>query len=195
MKVLIFLLSGILPIHSYAGVFKCTNADGKTNYQATPCDVGHQNLELNIKTGSSVDLDEKQKKAFLDQQLQEKEQAKVELDQKQQQLRLEELKTNSAKESEANQLLIKNNPQQFSAFAIPPYEFDNLSSFVKTYQDKLPDIERLRRVSAQKALATGQCVRVEAVELNIKTTKNALVFLVDCSTAKKFYFSEQELSN
>jgi hypothetical protein len=37
-------------------------------------------------------------------------------------------------------------------------------------------------------------VRVEAVELNIKSTKDTLVFLVDCSTAKRFYMAEQELA-
>jgi hypothetical protein len=104
-------------------------------------------------------------------------------------------KQSAMDESAKNQFLIKNNPQKFSAFAIPPYKFDDLTPLVKSYQSRLPDIERMRRLAAEKALATGQCGRVEAAELNPKSTKNALVILVDCSSAKKFYVSEQEMGN
>ncbi len=193
MKLTLFILVSIFSTAISAGVFKCTDANGKTDYQATPCNTEHENLELNLKTGSSVNLNEKQKQAVLEQELEEKKQALQELEKKQQALTQTELQKNAAAESEKNQTLIKNNPQQYSAFAIPPYTFDSLPELVKDYQARLPEIERFRRTAAQKALATGECIRVEAVELNIKTTKNALVFLVDCSSAKKFYFSELDL--
>jgi len=66
---------------------------------------------------------------------------------------------------------------------------------VQNFSARLPDIERFRRLAAEKALATNQCGRVEAAELNSKSTDDALVFLVDCSSAKKYYFSEQELKS
>jgi hypothetical protein len=52
----------------------------------------------------------------------------------------------------------------------------------------------MRRQAAEKALATGQCERVEAAELNLKSSKAALVFLIDCSSGKHFYYTEQELA-
>jgi hypothetical protein len=57
----------------------------------------------------------------------------------------------------------------------------------------LPEIERLRRQAAEKALASDQCARVESVELNSKSTKDALMFLINCSNGTSFYFKEQEL--
>jgi len=93
-----------------------------------------------------------------------------------------------------NQFLIKNSPDKYSAFAIPPYVYDQLPNLVKDYQHRLPDIERLRRESAEKALASNECGRVESVELNAKSNKVLLVFLVDCSTGKNFTFTEQQLT-
>ncbi|MGZ8152881.1 MAG: DUF4124 domain-containing protein, partial [Methylovulum sp.] len=93
-----------------------------------------------------------------------------------------------------NQFLIKNNPEKFSAFSIPPYVPDDLPDLVKNYPPRLPEIERLRRQAAEKALASESCMRVEAVELHSKSTKKALAFSVDCSSGKNFYFTEQELA-
>ena len=194
MKFALFILGSLFSAYASAGVYKCTDANGKTTYSASPCVGNASNLQLNVKTGSSVNLDavkaqqvvqEEQKKAVVEKQKQEQQEAL----QKQ-----AKLKQDAVDESAKNQFLIKNNPQKFSPFAIPPYKPDSLPEFVKQFKDRLPEIERMRRQSAEKALASGQCNRVESVELNIKSTKSALVFLVDCSTAKRFYIAEQELA-
>lgn len=96
-------------------------------------------------------------------------------------------------ESAKNQFLIKNNPDKFSPYAIPPYVPEKLPDLVKLYQTRLADIERLRRQAAEKALVSGQCIRVESVELDSKSTKDALLFAINCSSGKSFYFKEQEL--
>ena len=88
--------------------------------------------------------------------LQEKEKEKQALAQKEQEEKLEQeqitkkqtqLKQDAMSESAKNQFLIKNNPEKFSAFSIPPYDPDQLPDLVKSYQSRLPDIERLRGTS------------------------------------------------
>ena len=97
-------------------------------------------------------------------------------------------------QSELTQALIKQNPALFSAYAIPPYDPEHLPAGIKPFEERLPDIEKFRRLAAQKALASGQCQRVEADELNAKTTKDQLVFLINCSSGTAYYFNESELT-
>jgi hypothetical protein len=175
-------------------IYKCVDSSGKKNYQSSPCGVGLTNSTvLNIKTGSSTNLDEEKKQ----QELKQKEdQAKLEEQKltKQQQIEKQEsINKEAIAESENNQKLIKENPKTFSPFAIPPYVPDKLSDLVKNYSDRLADIERLRRLAAQKALESGQCGRVESAELNDKSTKALLALLVNCSSGKAFYYTEEDL--
>ncbi|MGZ8136463.1 MAG: DUF4124 domain-containing protein [Methylococcaceae bacterium] len=194
MKFILLVAAGLFPVYASATVYKCVNASGKIDYQHTPCAEGNNNAQINLKTGSSIDLDEEKAQA----QLKEKaEQAKLEQQKLEEQKLAEQqaqLKQETAIESEKNQLLIKNNPEKFSAYAIPPYQVEKLSALVKAYQKRLPEIERLRGAAAEKALATEQCGRVEASELNERSAQDALVFLVDCSSGKAMYFTEQELA-
>lgn len=193
MKFTLLILGSLFSMQLSAGVYKCTDASGKKIYRSVPCVEGQKKVELNVKTGSSTDLNQQENQQALSQQEQEAKDAQKKQEEEQAQQKLAQLKQNAMDESAKNQFLIKNNPQKFSAFAIPPYKYDDLSPLVKTYQSKLPDIERMRRQAAEKALATGQCGRVESVELSEKSTKDGLIILVDCSSAKKFYVSEQEL--
>ncbi|MDO9104782.1 MAG: DUF4124 domain-containing protein [Methylovulum sp.] len=194
MKFIFLLLISIFSTCATAEVYKCTDADGKKVYRSHPCESGYNNEEIDLKTGSTTDLDELQKQALLKQQ---EEQAKLEQQKLAEQLaeqRKQAMLKEAADESQKNQQFIKNNPGKFSAFAIPPYAPDKLTALVKRYETRLPEIERMRRAAAENALATGECTRVEAVELNEKSTPTSLVFLVDCSSAKSFYFNEQELA-
>lgn len=189
------VLGCLLSFYVYAGsnVYKCVDSTGKKNYQSSPCEVGLTNSTINIKTGSSTNLDEEQKKQDLKQQ---QEQAKLEEQKltKQQQIEKQEaLDKEAIKVSEENQKIIKENPKKFSPFAIPPYAPDKLPELVKPYQDRLADIERLRRTAAEKAFDTGKCGRIEASELDAKSTKILLSFLVNCSSGTPFYFTEQDL--
>lgn len=194
MKLILLFLGSLVSMQLSAGVYKCTDTNGKKIYRSVPCVEGQKKVELNVKTGGSTDLNEQENLKTLTQQEQEAKDAQKKQDDELAQQKLTQLKQNAMDESAKNQFLIKNNPQKFSAFAIPPYKFDDLSPLVKPYQSKLPEIERMRRQSAEKVLATGQCGRVESVELSEKSTKEGLIILVDCSSAKKFYISEQELA-
>lgn len=194
MKFTLLTLGLLFSMQLSAGVYKCTDANGKQIYRATPCAAGHRRVELNVKTGGATDLNQQENQQALSQQEQEAKETHKKLEEQEQTQKQSQLKQSALDESAKNQFLIKNNPQKFSAFAIPPYKFDDLTPLVKTYQNRLPDIERFRRQAAEKSLATGQCGRVESVELSEKSLKNALVILVDCSSAKKFYVSEQELA-
>lgn len=193
MKNLLLLFTLFLPFDAWAGVYKCTDADGRTDYQSSPCTENHKAVQINPRTGSKVDLNELENR-----QVQTNEQQKQLEMQKQaeEQALLDAIaarKQAAKAESELTLALIKSNPMQFSAFAIPPYDPDNLPAGVRPFEARLPDIEKFRRLAAQKALATGQCQRVEADELNAKSTKEQLVFLVNCSSGAAYYFNEAEL--
>jgi hypothetical protein len=191
MKIFLLVLSYFLAIVAEAAVFKCTDSQGNVKYLAKPCGDGEKNIEINIKTGSQVDKAGAQSRQQAEEQAKaEKALAEQEAFQKRQQLAAEAMQ-----ESAKNQLFIKQHPDRYSAYAIPPYQAEALSALVKPYRDRLAHIERLRRSAAEKALQTGQCKRVESSELNGKSTVDALVFLIDCSSGKQFYFSEKELSN
>ncbi|MDD2737471.1 MAG: DUF4124 domain-containing protein [Methylomonas lenta] len=182
-----------LSFDSWAGVYKCTDAEGHTDYQSSPCTDQHKAVQINTKTGGKVDLNEQEaaqahaaeEKNQQQSQQQAEEQARMEAIAQRKQL--------SRAESELTQAMIKKNPNQFSAYAIPPYDPDKLPKFVSQFEDRLPEIEKLRRIGAQKALATGKCQRVEADELNAKSTKDQLVLLINCSSGASYYFNESEL--
>lgn len=193
MRLTLLIVGSLFSAYLHAGVYKCTAADGTTAYRSKPCAAGQSNVEINIKTGSSTNLDDKTNQQALAQKEQQATLEQQKLEQEKLLQKEAQLKQQAISESAKNQFLIKNNPEKFSAFAIPPYAPDQLPALVKKYPARLADIERLRRYAAEKALATGQCSRVEATELNIKSSKEALVFLIDCSSAKHFYYTEQEL--
>jgi hypothetical protein len=190
MRITLLILGCLFSVYTFAGIYKCTEVNGKTNYQSKPCDSAQKTEQINIKTGDTVDSSDQinQKQAIEQKELGEKTEQELLLKKQ------NELKQDAQNESAKNQFLIKNNPEKYSAFSIPPYAPDQLSELVKNYQNRLPEIERLRRIASEKALLTGQCNRVEASELHANSTKNNLVFLVNCSSGKSFYFTEQELA-
>lgn len=193
MKNLFFVFGLCLSVDSWAGVYKCTDAAGHTNYQSSPCTVEHKAVQMNTKTGSSVDLNavESQKAAEAElkkqQSLQEQAEQQAKLD------AIAKTKQDARAQSELTQNLIKQNPLQFSAFAIPPYDPEKLPAQVKPFESRLPDVEKFRRLAAQKALASGECQRIEADELTAKSKPDQLTFLVNCSSGKTFLLNEAEL--
>ena len=194
MRFALLILGCLFTAHAAAGIYKCTDNAGNTKYLSKPCAEGDKNIQINLKTGATTDLNEKQNQEALKQKEEQEKTEQEKLEDLAQQQKREKLISDANQESAKNQFLIKNNPQQYSAYAIPPYMPNLLPALVKTYQDRLPEIERMRRQAAEKALKSGQCTRVEAAELNIKSNKKGLVFLIDCSTGKHFYFTEQELA-
>ncbi len=191
---LIYSIGGLLVMtlgsgYSLASVYKCTDEQGKTAYQATPCAEEKKALKIDFKTGQSVDLAARMKQQ--QQQVEQKKQQEIE---RQNAITKETKRQKDAIEQSAiNQQLIKNNTIQYTAFAIPPYQHDKLPEQVKPFESRLPDIEKFRRLAAQKALATGNCTRVESDQLSIRSKLDNLVFSIDCSSAKNFQFSEAEL--
>lgn len=195
MRFTLLILGSLCSAYASAGIYKCTDVNGNTEYRSTPCEAGRNNIEINVKTGTSTNLDDKNSQEALAQQEKQAAQEKQRLEQELLLKKQANANQEAINESAKNQFLIKNNPGKFSAYAIPPYVPGKLTDLVKTYQDRLPEIERLRRQAAEKALASGQCVRVESVELHRKSTKDALLFSINCSSGKSFYFKEQEIKN
>jgi hypothetical protein len=193
MRFTLLILGSLFSACAAAGIYKCSDVNGKTEYRSNPCETGRSNVEINVKTGASTNLDDKNKQQTLAQKEQQAALEKQKLEQEQILKKQANTNREAINESAKNQFLIKNNPDKYSAYAIPPYVPEKLTDLVKTYQDRLPEIERLRRQAAEKALASGQCIRVESAELDSKSTKDALMFLINCSSGKSFYFKEQEL--
>ncbi len=187
----VFFLAVFFSTASVAGVYKCTDASGSTSYQAKPCEKQKQAFEMNIQTGSKVDLNRLENL----QQLSEQQKQEQEIEKQRLIKKAAELKKAAMAESSVTQRLIKNNPRQYSAFAIPPYNPEMLPAIVQQFENRLPEIEKFRRLAAQKALRSSQCHRVEADDLNVKSQKDQLVFKVDCSTGQSFLFNESELTD
>jgi len=190
-QVITIIVSAVLYSgHCFAGVFKCTDEWGKTSYQSEPCTKEKKAIEMDIKTGKQTDLADKEKKKALETDLKKQQEA---IGQQLAEMK-EQRKVDAAEQSALNQQLIKNNPIQYSAYAIPPYLTEKLSALVKQFEGRLPEIEKFRRLAALNALATGECERVEAGNLSERSKSDLLVFAVDCSSGKRFYFNETELS-
>jgi hypothetical protein len=195
MRLLLLILGSLFFASASAGVYKCTDANGKKEYRSSPCETGQANVEINIKTGASTDLDDINKQQALAKKEQEAALEKQKLEQEQLSKKQADLVQEAHNESAKNQLLVKNNPDKFSAYAIPPYVPEKLPDIVKTFQARLPEIERMRRQAAEKALASNQCDRVESAELHSKSTKAELMFIINCSSGRTFNFKEQDLIN
>lgn len=193
MKRSTFIFALCLAGNSWAGVYKCTDKDGRTDYRSSPCTEADKAMQMNTMTGGSIDLNAEETK-----RAQEAEQKKQQALQQQaeQQAKAEEIarrKQLAQAQYELTRAVIQKSPNQFSAYAIPRYDPEKLPALVKTFEERLPDIEKLRRLAAQKALAGGQCQRVEADELNIKSTKDNLVVLINCSSGAALYYNESDL--
>ncbi len=177
----------------YAGVYKCTGADGNTSYQSSPCDDQTKAHEVNVITGGLKDISQLEQEQEKAKQLEQEIQKKIAEEEK----KLQEIKQqrldNVIQQSSLNQQLIKNNPIQFSAFAIPPYDPKKLPERLLKFESRLAEIEKFRRLAALKALASTDCRRVVADELNMKSQLDQLVITVDCNNGKIFHFEEAEL--
>lgn len=193
MRKLFCLLALCLAADSWAGVYKCTDASGHTNYQSSPCNEEHKAEQVNTITGGKVDLTASER--LQAEEAERKKQQSLQ-EQAEQQARLDAIvkrKQDARAQAELTQALIKQNPLQFSAFAIPPYDPEKLPAQVKPFEIRLPDVEKFRRLAAQKALSSGECQRVEADELTAKSKPELLVFLINCSSGKTFTYTETEL--
>lgn len=200
MRLSLLILGSFFSACATANVYKCTDADGKTEYRSTACETGLDNQELNIKSGASqrgqakfAPLKARPNPSSL-QNLQDADKDKKRLAKAETEKKQAKINQAAVIQSAKNQFLIKNNPEHYSAYAIPPYAPDQLPDVVKPFKARLDEIELLRKQAAEKALASQQCQRVEAVELHTKSTKTALTFLINCSSGKAFYFTEQQLA-
>lgn len=186
----LLILALLVCNNAQAGVYKCTDPHGATVYQSSPCAEENRAIKINTETGGEVDLNVQQEQEKLDEQARlAKQQAELE-----RLAKIEHIKQQAKDEQDKTKALIQQSSHLFSAFAIPAYDYDNLPDRVKPFAERLAEIEKLRRLAAQKALAAGTCQRVEGDELNARSRKDKLVFLVSCSSGANFYFTETELS-
>ena len=59
MRFTLLILGSLFSAYAFAGIYKCTDANGNTEYRSAPCQTGNSNVEINVKTGTSTNLDDK----------------------------------------------------------------------------------------------------------------------------------------
>ncbi len=189
MKKTFLILLLCMTASANAEIYKCTDATGATSYQQKPCLNNDSSYAIDVKTGTHIAITEKK-----DQRLQQELERQRHAIEEQKKRQLEQQWDEGAKaEQVITQAMIQNNPKKFSIYAIPPYRIKQLPPVAQQFKHRLPEIEKFRRLAAQKALATNQCTRVESDQLSPRSKKTELVVLVDCSSGKSFYFKESEL--
>ncbi|MGR9073375.1 MAG: DUF4124 domain-containing protein [Gammaproteobacteria bacterium] len=193
MRLTLLLLGFISTGFAWAGVYKCTDAEGKTTYQKSPCTDKKNAKEINVLTGTH--------KTITDDSLLKEEEARaveakrqeIERQKLEKKIRKEKLLKEAREESRKNLAWIDSHKEEFSPYAIPPYSEKNAPDIVANFESRLPEIERFRRDVARKALADGQCDRVEASELDTKSSLDLLIFRIDCSNGSRLFFSELDV--
>ncbi|MCX7096583.1 MAG: DUF4124 domain-containing protein [Methylococcales bacterium] len=194
MRLTVFILGSLFSIYASAGVYKCKDANGNTTYGSNPCEAGVDTVKIDVRTGSAIDLDKQARELEAAEKAKEAALEKQKLDQEASIKKQQAINSEAVIESGKNQLLIKTNPDKYSAYAIPPYSPDKLPELVKPHRARIAEIERLRRKAAETALASDQCKRVESVELHSNSSATTLVFYITCSSGKSFFFNDKELS-
>ncbi|MDT8407186.1 MAG: DUF4124 domain-containing protein [Methylococcales bacterium] len=187
----IVILSLGVSASAHAQVYKCVNPQtGRVLYQSSPCKTDEQALIVDIDTGTV-----QEQPRYTDPELQRLEQAQ------QQEQRAEQQRAEKARllqriktENEQNERLLRSRPQSFSAQAIRAYDYDRLDEWLKPFQSRLPEIERMKRLAALKVLDAGSCQRVESTELSRTSRIDNLVFTVSCSNQPETLIMEQELN-
>lgn len=193
MKINYVILAACLSASAWADVYKCTDASGHHFYQSSPCPEVHNAIQMNPKTGNSLDLTA-QERQTAEQAERKRQQFEQELAQREVEIAaIEQRKLQAKAEYELTQTMIRQNPGQFSAYAVPWYDPVNLPPHVKAYETRMVDIEKFRRMAAQKVLGNGQCQRVEADELSPKSSPESLVFMINCSSGATYYLNEADL--
>ena len=93
MKFTLLILGTLFSMQLSAGVYNCTDASGKKIYRSQPCVEGQNKVELNVKTGSSTDLNQQENQQALSQQEQEAKDAQKKQEEEQAQQKLAQFKT------------------------------------------------------------------------------------------------------
>ena len=82
------------------------------------------------------------------------------------------------------------------SYVLLPYTPDQYPKLFATFGSRIRDVERLRKVAAEKAAASPSCDRVEAAELSSeRSSPSDLNYFVDCANGTRFRFSETELAS
>ncbi len=191
MRLALCLLTLLFSSYTFAGVYKCIDNNDRITYQNQPCAEQALASEIDLTSGANISLEEERRRIQLAREKREQEEIAQRKIAEQQARLLQE----SIAETRINQQFIKDHPKQFSAFAIPPYTEGDRPALVEDFQARLPEIERLRRKAALYVLDGGNCGRVEASELNSRSSSDNLVFLVDCSSGLQTYVEEKQLSS
>ena len=148
---------------------------------------------MNVNTGGYRYLAVEQQRIDDEHEANLTEEEKLKLEKSRKELEKMRLLAECAEQAQKNQEYLSSKKDNFSPYAIPPYQGKRYEDIVANFLPRLAEIERYRRTAAAKVLASGQCVRIEAVDLVPTSALNNLRFIVDCRNGKRIKVKEQEL--
>jgi len=85
---------------------------------------------------------------------------------------------------------------QIADYALTPYTRDQYPQAFAKFGKRMNELEKFRRLSAEKAAASPTCDKVELVEVSpSRGHLNDMHFFADCTNGTRFRFSEGELKS
>ena len=85
-------------------------------------------------------------------------------------------------------------PPKIDEYVLTPYTRASWPKTFDKYGDRMPQLERFRRLAAEAAARNSECDKVIASEISDQGTYSSMQFFVDCENMKRFRFSESELT-
>lgn len=82
---------------------------------------------------------------------------------------------------------------RIQSYALTPYTKQGYPDTIAQFGSRLTEIEQYRRRTAEMALDSGKCDKVEFVELSTESSLSRLKFWADCSNGQRIYLTESEI--
>ena len=154
MRILLCLLaislSGLALAVDDKPVYKCADAEGNVKYQKTKCKNIESAAELNVNTGGYRYLAVEQQRIDDEHEANLTEEEKLKLEKSRKELEKMRLLAECAEQAQKNQEYLSSKKDNFSPYAIPPYQGKRYEDIVANFLPRLAEIERYRRAAAAK---------------------------------------------
>lgn len=79
-------------------------------------------------------------------------------------------------------------------YVLSPYTEESYPKTFAKYGNRMPELERFRKLAAEIAATNPECDKVIASEVSDRGTYSDMQFFVDCENMKRYRFSESELA-
>lgn len=80
-------------------------------------------------------------------------------------------------------------------YVLTPYTRDSWPKTFEKYGDRMPELEKYRRLAAEATARNPECDKVISSDISDEGSYASMQFFVDCENMKRFRFSEAELGS